>query len=185
MQFRLILKDTNEKAYHLFFWFLFCLHVLVAGVFALRISNQNTVTGCYIFIGLYLSVLILFVVFRKTRDLFKYSVVVDILHISLWVLLSNYIGLVIVVLLILFTGVIRKRKTFILFGKEEIIFQYILSSKKYRWQQMDNVILKDGLLTVDFKNNHLLQVEAIQEGGAFSETQFNEYCKNLLIHAGS
>ena len=183
MQFRLILKDTNEKAYHLFFWFLFCLHVLVAGVFALRISNQNTVTGCYIFIGLYLFVLTFFWVLRKRQDIFKYSVVVYLLHISLWVLLSGYIALLIVVLLILFTEVIRKRKTFILFSKEEIIFQYILSSKKYCWQQMDNVILKDGLLTVDFKNNHLLQVEAIQDGDAFSETQFNDFCKSLIIHA--
>lgn len=181
MQFKLILKDTNEKAYHVFFWFLFCLHLLVAGVFALRDSNKTVVTGCCIFIGIYLFILIFNQVARKRPlDIFKYSIVVYLIHVALWVLLAAYVALAVVVLLMVFTEIIRKRKTFISFTEDGIVFQQILTSKKYDWLQMDNIILKDGLLTVDFKNNHLLQVEVTGEEGASIEQLFNTFCRRLL-----
>ena len=31
--------------------------------------------------------------------------------------------------------------------------------KKYQWDQFSNVVLKDNILTLDFKNNKLLQAE--------------------------
>ncbi len=47
-------------------------------------------------------------------------------------------------------------------------------SKKHSWKAIDNVILKDGLLTVDFKNNKLFQRDIDNE---LHEEKFNNWCK--------
>ena len=52
--------------------------------------------------------------------------------------------------------------------------------QKYQWQSLNNVLLKDGLLTLDFKNNRILQKETIDEEGDAGEDEFNEYCHEQL-----
>jgi hypothetical protein len=42
---------------------------------------------------------------------------------------------------------------------------------------MNNVMLKDGMLTLDFKNNKLLQKETIDEDGDADEDEFNAWCR--------
>ncbi len=44
------------------------------------------------------------------------------------------------------------------FSEDHIIFNGLLK-KKYKWTEVQNVVLKDGLLTVDLKNNKLMQKE--------------------------
>lgn len=46
------------------------------------------------------------------------------------------------------------------------------------WSDLDNLILKDGLLTVDFRNNRVAQMEAIP--GNWNEKEFNEFCRLQL-----
>ncbi|UAY50954.1 hypothetical protein [Ferruginibacter albus] len=45
------------------------------------------------------------------------------------------------------------------------------------WNELDNVVLKDGLLTIDFKNNKLLQAEI---EGVADEELFNAFCREQL-----
>ncbi|MGC5098563.1 hypothetical protein ACPXA0_26545, partial [Escherichia coli] len=44
----------------------------------------------------------------------------------------------------------------IAFDKEEIVINSF-PKKRYTWNELNNVVLKDGLLTIDFKNNKMLQ----------------------------
>ena len=52
--------------------------------------------------------------------------------------------------------------------------------RRYSWADFNNVILKDDLLTLDFKNNRLLQRETIDEEGDAEEDEFNAYCQEQL-----
>jgi hypothetical protein len=56
-----------------------------------------------------------------------------------------------------------------------------LFKKKIPWNSLEAVILKDGMLTLDFKNNKLLQKEVldVDEPDA-DEDEFNEYCREQL-----
>ena len=49
------------------------------------------------------------------------------------------------------------------------------STKTYEWASFNNVILKDNLLTLDFKNNKVLHME-IEEKQGFDVSRFNEFC---------
>jgi hypothetical protein len=51
----------------------------------------------------------------------------------------------------------------------------MIGSNNYDWESFTNIVLKDNLLTIDFKNNKLLQL-TIEENTAANEKQFNHYC---------
>jgi len=56
-----------------------------------------------------------------------------------------------------------------------------LFRKKFDWTAFSNIMLKDGLLTMDFKNNRLLQKEVDEEEeGDADEDEFNDYCRERL-----
>jgi hypothetical protein len=65
------------------------------------------------------------------------------------------------------------------FDQDEIVVNNF-PKKHIFWEDLNNVIIKDGLLTIDFKNNKLLQKE-IQSGSNIKDEQdFNEFCRNRL-----
>ena len=48
-----------------------------------------------------------------------------------------------------------------------------------QWNELNNVILKDGIITIDYKNDRLFQA-AIKEDEAIDETKFNSFCRERL-----
>jgi hypothetical protein len=71
------------------------------------------------------------------------------------------------------------------FARDEIVLNGI-RTRKISWSELNNVVLKDGLLTIDFKNNKLFQQEVDdQEDDDYdgSEDEFNAFChQQLLLH---
>lgn len=60
------------------------------------------------------------------------------------------------------------------------IFLPSLFTKTVEWHELSNVILKDGLLTVDFKNNKLFQQPISDSDWDVDEKRFNDFCKRQL-----
>lgn len=66
------------------------------------------------------------------------------------------------------------------FADNEIVFNSLFK-RRYSWQQFSNIVLKDGLLTLDFANNKILQREVEDdEDDDADEDEFNEYCRKQL-----
>ncbi len=67
------------------------------------------------------------------------------------------------------------------FSETQVVFN-TLFRKRYDWSQLSNVVLKDGLLTIDFMNNRLLQREVDDEEDEeeVSEEEFNAFCRAQL-----
>ncbi len=59
-----------------------------------------------------------------------------------------------------------------------IIEQKNFPWKKYKWNELKNVILKDDMLTMDFKNNKLMQAEIVNAD--IDESEFNAFAKKQL-----
>ncbi len=57
-----------------------------------------------------------------------------------------------------------------------------LFNKKFPWSTLQSVILKDGLLTLDFINNKLIQKEVLDDDDPDArEDEFNDYCRSKLL----
>ena len=67
------------------------------------------------------------------------------------------------------------------FSETQIVLN-TLFKKKYTWAQLSNVMLKDGMLTMDFANNRILQreIEDDDEEDDASEEEFNLFCREQL-----
>lgn len=77
-----------------------------------------------------------------------------------------------------------KRPLEIGFSADQVVVN-TLFKRSYAWSDFNNVILKDGLLTLDFKNNRLLQKEVLddEDEDNADEEEFNEYCRERLAQA--
>jgi len=67
------------------------------------------------------------------------------------------------------------------FSENLVVFN-TLFKKKYQWSDLSNVMLKDGLLTMDFMDNRILQreIEEDDEEDDASEEEFNQFCREQL-----
>lgn len=52
--------------------------------------------------------------------------------------------------------------------------------KNYTWDQLNQVLMKDGIITLDFKNNKLIQRELDEDVDAETESEFNRFCSGHL-----
>jgi hypothetical protein len=48
------------------------------------------------------------------------------------------------------------------------------------WQDLSNLIIKDGLLTIDFKNNKIIQQQIADISSTIDEKEFNDFCRQQL-----
>ena len=93
----------------------------------------------------------------------------------LWMYFGNYwMGM-----LLLFFAVMSfftNKKTIILFNEDGITYPSF-PPKKYAWADVVQVIWKDDILTIDLKDNKLLQFNIEKEFAAeFDVVGFNEWC---------
>lgn len=65
------------------------------------------------------------------------------------------------------------------FSAQFIMFDNLFK-KKYNWSEFNNIVLKDNILTLDFKNNRVYQRETIDEESDCDEDEFNEWCRQQL-----
>lgn len=65
------------------------------------------------------------------------------------------------------------------FDENEIVFNS-LPKKIVDWRDLNNVILKDGILTIDFQNNKIIQKEIESDTSKQTEQEFNEFCSQKL-----
>jgi uncharacterized protein YehS (DUF1456 family) len=52
--------------------------------------------------------------------------------------------------------------------------------KKVQWAALNNILLKDNLLTVDFKNDKIVQQYIDETTIAVNEAEFNDFCRQQL-----
>jgi hypothetical protein len=67
------------------------------------------------------------------------------------------------------------------FSSDAIVINTLMR-QKFSWNDFSNVMLKDGLLTMDFKNNRLVQKETVDDDEDYDadEDEFNDYCRSKL-----
>ena len=79
-------------------------------------------------------------------------------------------------------GLLEKQVKFpqeIGFSENEISFN-TFPRKVLKWNELNNTLIKDGLITIDLKNNKLFQKEIEGYVTADIEKEFNDFCHRCL-----
>ena len=83
---------------------------------------------------------------------------------------------------VLYLLAIRKPKVKL---TEENILYPSLIYRKIRWDELSGILLKDDILTIDLKNNQLIQHQIDQSFLKINQQEFNDFCKKQLASAAS
>lgn len=83
--------------------------------------------------------------------------------------------------IILFWIYLKKREfgETIVISETKIILPGLSGNRLVEWNELTNVIKKYDLLTIDFKNNKLLQVQVINTD-LIDDGEFNQFCQQRL-----
>lgn len=95
-----------------------------------------------------------------------------------WGLMQSWVAAVICLLVQVFYS-ISIRKQIVTVISEGVQYPFLLGTSTAKWNELNNVVLKDGLLTIDFKNNKIIQAE-ITETQPVNEPEFNRFCNARL-----
>ena len=106
-----------------------------------------------------------------------YVVIFDLLIVT-WILLEYY-WIAGVHLIFSILSALAVKKPGVIFYTDMITIFSILE-RKIMWNQLNNVVLKDGLLTLDFKNNKIIQQIIEETAQPVNEKEFNEFCRQQL-----
>jgi hypothetical protein len=74
-----------------------------------------------------------------------------------------------------------KRPLEIGFDHDRVVMNTLIK-RRFDWNMFNNIVLKDGLLTLDFKDNRLVQREVAddEDEDDADEEEFNAYCRSRL-----
>ncbi len=175
MQFEIILKNEKIKSYRSIVLFVLLLNLslfilmLFYDVYRYEAASAILLVGIYIFMRLY---------FIKKYNQGNYldQVLLFVLA-GCWFGLQNYYMVIALVIVgVLYHFALQKLK--IVFTTQKVM-KLNFPEKEYLWNGFNNVILKDNILTLDFKNNHLVQAE-VEEPKNINEKQFNSFAQAQL-----
>jgi hypothetical protein len=61
-----------------------------------------------------------------------------------------------------------------------VTIKKLLSNHLHQWNEFSNVIVKDNLLSLDFKSNKLIQLAIEESQPRLDENAFYEFCNRLI-----
>lgn len=183
MKYSFTLKDNNQKAYRLFTWFLFFMHI-AAAMFALGTDDYKVKLSIYIMLGFYALLGTVFYFYRKhPRALETFSLIMALMYAHFWFQQAGILAAIGFAVVFISVTVVKGKTTTVLVTDEGVHLTRVFKTVIFPWAEMDNVMLKDNLVTIDFKTNKIIQVEIVESNRITDETEFNLFCKERLLPA--
>ncbi|HMU11356.1 MAG TPA: hypothetical protein PKC54_15190 [Ferruginibacter sp.] len=181
MQYSFILQDNTQKAYRLFTWFLIFFHLAAVGIIEMNGTATQTRAELFAFFILLSVSGLLYYFFRKQKTwMDALGISLALLCFVFWERNAGLPAAIIIGLLFILVMTVRKKKTIVFISEEGIVVKRIFNRTTYAWENLDNLVLKDGLLTIDLLSNKMIQAELSKENELVDEKQFNLFCRQYL-----
>ena len=179
-QYVVILKRDSERATSLLSFFM-CL--LSGIIFLFAATRDEKIFWLLVPLGSFLIIgaVIQRVAGRRARKVIQYRWLLVLAALG-WVGMPVVPWLAGVFVILAFLEYQTKRPLEIGFDRDVVVINSLIR-RKYDWSAFSNVVLRDGLLTMDFKNNRLLQKEILdddEDEDDAEEKEFNDYCQARL-----
>ncbi|HMI61912.1 MAG TPA: hypothetical protein VK518_13420 [Puia sp.] len=198
-QYLVILKKESERTTDLLSFLLCFISAMCFLYFAVRFQRFSGTTGSGVAYGINLSsqTFFLFLVagiiigglifnlVRRRRKQVRYRSFLLLAAVG-WIGITPIPWIAAVFVILFFLEHQTKRPLEIGFDLDRIVINSLIR-RRYAWTDLSNVVLKDGLLTLDFKNNKLLQKEVVddEDEDDADEEEFNMYCRQRLSAAAA
>ncbi len=175
MQFRITLKNNKVRSYYIISALIAILHI---AVFSFLLFSEKYFYDAVV--SLFLLLLYLgmrFYMTRKSNGRFYIDQLTYLILAGSWLVMRNYeLVAICIVLGILYHFSVQKIQ-FLFTNK--CIRKTNFPAITYSWETVDNVVLRDNILTIDFSDNRMIQCE-IDDDNNINEREFNIFVKEQL-----
>ena len=175
-----VLKQKNRRSVELIGLMAFAVFLAILLHHLITTDQHRLIVGLITLtsIGLFTSSLIQFNK-RKKPDLIISFILATIVLFSL--LKLPLIAALYIILALVYRKSVKPQE--IGFSPEIIVVDGLFQ-KRINWNELNNVLIKDGLLTMDYTNNKLVQPETDDlednEDDEVTEEEFNAFCQTAL-----
>ena len=174
-QFELVLKNDKERSYRRISIFLLVINFL-------SILFLTYLNGFTKWVPLIISLVAAFAIFasyyfRNKNEKITFSAAF-FLFLLAWQTAGYWLP-AILNFLFSFLNLAVFQKPVVSISEKNIIYPSFPKKKIY-WEAINNMILKDGFLTIDFKNNKIIQQHITESSSRIDEKEFNDFCKQQL-----
>lgn len=178
--FAIPLKKERSRPYRVLSWLILAINFLFFGMLAAT-THSSLVLVC-----LASSILILATwIWLRQRGLLKVTLSSQGLALVLVLgmhLLTGYWWAAIAMLVLAWLYSLAMRPLVVHVTHERIDYPS-LPRRRIGWQELNNLVLRDGILTVDFRNNRLAQLNVAENADSkpvWDEETFNQFCRSRL-----
>jgi heme/copper-type cytochrome/quinol oxidase subunit 4 len=175
-KFEIVLKNEKAKTYTVISWLIIALN-FISFLYMGISGSAEEINHPFFAAGIVLCIF-LFQLIVKRKDeseINKFSLSFSVIVIA-WIIMQFYWIAALNFFLFIFQDVSRRR-LIVLFFDDRIIYPSF-PKRTIQWQELNQVILKDGLLTIDLKNDKVFQNEIISDINA---AELNEFCNSHIL----
>ncbi len=181
--FHFQITNTKRKYYTLLANLLLLVSFSLYSLYQYNLYSQNLCTHTWKCLVLPNLILIFFLIrffFVLTKRKLEFTNFhFAILSTLCWMSISHWITAAIVLCLGLLEYLVNK-DTFCRIDTNGISLSSF-PKRNYKWETLANVILKEGIFTIDQKNNKIFQIDISEENLAFSEENLNNFAAKMLL----
>lgn len=102
------------------------------------------------------------------------------LYIIVFAIGLKQLSLALIIVLFFIIEKLRAKNSKIFISEKHLHLERQVGRSTFLWEEMANVILKDGMLTLDFKNNKIFQHLIAEDLSKDEEEIFNDFCKRQI-----
>ena len=183
-KYSIILPNEKAKTYEYV-----TLFILLTNLFVFAFIHFNSIDTHIQSLSFWGIVICLFslsvlIINRATKNRYPFRIEIIFLVLAvLWFLVDRYL-LALCIVCFAVIGTYTRKRFEVLFTKDGILYPSF-PKKTFLWNDVSNVVLKDGMLTIDLKNNKLIQSVISKESADVNEREFNLFCKEQLNQYGN
>ena len=174
-KYEIALRNEKEKTYFI----ISCILLFSNFILLLSLTISQGFTNWWPFILSLSGMFSFFIGWYFKRPGVKQSLYVPFLFFSLAWFFTPFLWLGFVNLFFDVLDAVSRRKLTVLFSENKILYPSAFN-KSIDWAAINNIILKDGMLTIDLKNNKLIQQYMDERNTTINEKEFNDFCKERL-----
>ena len=175
MKYELTLVNEKLSLYNRISWIVVIIHCLIflyLGIYS--DPYRKNAIGSLVLVAL----ILVLNYFLKNKTWFKKFDLMFLIFGLTWISIELYWLAIIPGVFYLFHGLATINKNVVV--SDPGIYYPSFPPRNFQWQDISNVILKDGLFTIDRKNNRLIQ-QMITADTVVNEKEFNDFCKKKLM----
>ena len=173
--YEIVLRNDKEKTYFIISYIILFSNFI--SLLLLTIANGFTKWGPFILSILAITSLFLGRYLKRPNE--KQTLYAPFLFFSLAWFFTPFLWLGFANLFFDVLDAVSRRKLTVLFSENKILYPSVFN-KSIDWAAINNIILKDGILTIDLKNNKLIQQYIDEKNTTINEKEFNDFCKEKL-----